>query len=146
MRSAFRAHRYSAARQGIPFLFTFHEWVNWWGADFARRGRAVGQLVMARRRDQGPYSPANCYKATCVGSNRYRNAQIAEGARARHAARKAAGIPHHLEARGDGHPKSKAVITPAGRFGSAALAAEHYGITRAAMSLRCKTQLDFWYE
>src|SRR3954467_5029195 len=39
---------------------------------------------------------------------------------------------HHLQVRGDGHSVSKAVITPKGRFGSAALAAEAHGISAVA--------------
>jgi hypothetical protein len=46
--------------------------------------------------------------------------------------------------RGDGHPKSQAVITPAGRFGSIALAAEHYGLTRAGGLNRVRKNLAGW--
>lgn len=148
-RNAFREHRYNAAHRGILFKFTFAQWVEWWGKDFERRGRKLGQLVMARRRDQGAYEPSNCYKATHTeNANDYSRSHehLAAAARVRHARRKAAGIRHHLEVRGDGHPKSKAVMTPAGRFGSGALAAEHYGITRAGMAWRCRNLLDYWYE
>lgn len=146
-RNAYREHRYNAAHRGIPFRFTFAQWVEWWGDDFDRRGRTLGRLVMARRRDQGAYEPSNCYKATHTqNANDYSHEHVAEAARRRHAARKAAGGKWHLEVRGDGHPKSKAVMTPIGRFGSAALAAEHYGISRAGMAWRCKNLLDYWYE
>jgi hypothetical protein len=47
--------------------------------------------------------------------------------------------------RGDAHPKSTPVITPAGRFGSIALAAEHYGITRAGASHRVRKGLFGWH-
>lgn len=37
--------------------------------------------------------------------------------------------------RGRVHPKSKPIITPAGRFESLALAADHYGVTPGAIWL-----------
>ena len=46
--------------------------------------------------------------------------------------------------RGDDHPKSRAVITPAGRFGSIALAAKHYGITRQAAFTRVRREVPGW--
>lgn len=149
VRRAFRGQRHGAARRGIEFKLTYHQWVEWWGDDIDQRGRTKHALVMARRRDQGAYELGNIYKTTQA-----QNGKDAERAHAEtsartalwHAARKAAGRKWHLEVRGDGHPKSKAVMTPAGRFGSAALAAEHYGISRAGMAWRCKNLLDYWYE
>lgn len=51
---------------------------------------------------------------------------------------------NHLRVRGDGHPKSKAVITPKGRFGSAALAADAYDIGRRTACYRAKYQMQGW--
>ena len=53
-----------ATRRGIPFLFTFVEWVAWWGDDIARRGRGSNDLCMARNGDIGPYHPDNVLKLT----------------------------------------------------------------------------------
>ena len=46
--------------------------------------------------------------------------------------------------RGDGHPRSKAVITPRGRFGSAALAAEAYRINPASASRKAQNRWKGW--
>lgn len=51
-----------AKARGVEWLFTFETWMEWWGADFERRGRGPNDLVMARKGDVGPYSPDNCVK------------------------------------------------------------------------------------
>jgi len=62
---AFELHRNGATRdRGIPFEFTFEEWVAWWvsnlGEDwFNKRGRRKHEYVMARKGDKGPYAPWN---------------------------------------------------------------------------------------
>lgn len=153
---AFRTQKNNAAKRGIPFLFTHEQWVEWWGDDILKRGRCMGDLVMSRRGDAGPYSPENVYKNTQAGNlaeaimtDEHRRAS-SDRLVARNADRAAAGIPHHLSVRGDGYPKSKSVITPDGRFGSIALAADHYGITRAAMHQRINNwkwkAAGFYYE
>jgi len=52
--------------RGIEFLFTLEEWWNWWQTDdrWQRRGRGTDKLVMARFKDQGPYSIGNTYCTT----------------------------------------------------------------------------------
>ncbi len=67
-RAKYRCQKADAKRRGIPFLLTYEEWIGWWGADFARRGRCTGQLVMSRPMDTGPYSLDNIEKIT-VGQN-----------------------------------------------------------------------------
>ncbi len=67
-RMKYRHHKADAKRRGIPFLLTYEEWRDWWGTDFAHRGRCTGQLVMARIGDHGPYSLDNIEKIT-VGQN-----------------------------------------------------------------------------
>ena len=49
----FRSQWYAARRRGIPFDFTFAEWVAWWQTNnrWARRGLGIGKLVMARNGD-----------------------------------------------------------------------------------------------
>lgn len=64
-RSAYLDQKNNAQKRGIDFLFSFDEWVEWWGDDFDKRGCKLGELVMARAGDCGPYSPANVHKATC---------------------------------------------------------------------------------
>ena len=63
-RSAYIDQKNNAQKRGIDFLFSFDEWVEWWGDDFDKRGSRWDWLVMARHGDSGPYSPDNCYKAT----------------------------------------------------------------------------------
>jgi len=60
----FREQRKLAQRRGIEFLFTFEEWIEWWGEDFDRRGPGADRLCMARHGDTGPYAPWNVRKAT----------------------------------------------------------------------------------
>lgn len=137
---AWRAQYHSAKRRSIPFRFTLLGWCLWWRGQLrglgqsARRGRGRDCYVMARIGDRGAYEPDN---VRCIhpGDN---IREIPEDVRAimverTTATRKANGHPRgaHLKVRGDGHPKSHAVLTPIGRFGSIALAAEAAGITRA---------------
>jgi hypothetical protein len=63
-RRAFGLQKSSAKQRGIEFLFSFAEWVAWWGDDFAKRGRGAYDLCMARDGDTGPYEVGNVYKAT----------------------------------------------------------------------------------
>jgi hypothetical protein len=60
-RERFRMHKLNAKNRGIPFLFTFEEWLGWWKATghYEERGSRRGQYVMARKGDQGPYAPGN---------------------------------------------------------------------------------------
>lgn len=60
----YRAQMDMAAKRGIVWQFTFESWLTWWGDDLGRRGPGADELNMARYGDAGPYSPANCYKAT----------------------------------------------------------------------------------
>ncbi len=58
-----------ARNRGIEWLFTYDTWVDWWGDDIDNRGCKVGQLVMARTGDVGPYHPDNVRKATKAENN-----------------------------------------------------------------------------
>jgi hypothetical protein len=62
-RLAYAQQKDNASKRGIEFLFTFEQWLDFWGDDFTARGCQAGDLVMARRGDCGPYSPKNCVKA-----------------------------------------------------------------------------------
>jgi hypothetical protein len=61
---AYWTQKSRARERGIEFLFEFDEWIDWWGADFDKRGRGFDCLVMARYGDTGPYHPDNVYKCT----------------------------------------------------------------------------------
>lgn len=60
-RSKFRSHRYNAKIRGIPFLFSFEEWLAIWqnSGHLHQRGCKRGQYVMARFGDKGPYAIGN---------------------------------------------------------------------------------------
>lgn len=144
---AFRAHRDSARRRGIPFLFSLLSWRSWWRVqlklqgDGATRGRKRDQYVMARIGDKGAYEPDNVY--CCTPGDNIRDipedVRVAMTEKATKT-REVRGVPRgiHLKVRGDGHPRSKAVVTPLGRFGSIALAADAHGITRQGGHFKVK--------
>lgn len=152
-RQRYEQHRRNAALRGIAFLLTFEEWWAWWQEDgrWEKRGRRGGALVMARKGDVGPYSLENIYCATQQGNLADIPAEVKTSARAQTAVavkadnqkRVAAGT-HHLQVRGDGHPRAKAVITPKGRFGSAALAAEAHGISPSAATRKATAGWKGW--
>lgn len=61
---AFCRQRTHASQRGIEWLLTQQEWIDWWGNDFKKRGRAKDALQMCRYGDNGPYAIGNIYKAT----------------------------------------------------------------------------------
>jgi hypothetical protein len=63
-RLAYAQQKDNASKRGIEFLFTFEQWLEFWGDDVILRGNSPDDLVMARRRDCGPYSPENCVKVS----------------------------------------------------------------------------------
>lgn len=68
----------TAKQRGVEWRLTYEEWRSWWGKDFAKRGKGVGKLVMARHDDCGPYAIGNIYKATfsanCIDRERWKRA------------------------------------------------------------------------
>ena len=133
---AWKAQRDAAKKRGIAFRFTLVGWWLWWKAELRRlgpdavRGRKRGQFVMARNGDQGAYEDGNVRAATPAENGAEAWLPAAPGRAARQRCRLCGGIKCHLAVRGDGHPRSKAVVTPLGRFGSVALASEAHGFTR----------------
>lgn len=144
--NAFRNQRNSARTRGIPFLFDFETWWAWWQEEdrWLKRGRRADHLVMARRGDVGPYSPDNVICITLSENSSQKSDEGREALRATAAASNIEKPRAHLNTRGDGHPRSQAVITPAGRFGSAALAAEHHGIARQTAAYKARIFADGW--
>lgn len=144
---AWKSQRDSARNRGIKFRFCLFQWHCWWNSELAaigpdaKRGNRKGQYMMARIGDAGAYEHGNVYAALPQDNAR----DIPDDVRAAMkekvtATRIARGIPRgqHLKVRGDEHPKSKAVETPLGYFGSIALASEAHGITRAGGHYRVK--------
>lgn len=62
--TAYTRHKSNAKVRGIEFLLSYAEWIDWWGDDYAERGRGANKLVMARIGDVGPYSLDNIIKIT----------------------------------------------------------------------------------
>ncbi len=63
-RITYNTQKSQAKSRGIEFLFSFEEWIEWWGDDYVKRGREGHELVMARNGDIGPYAPHNVKKIT----------------------------------------------------------------------------------
>jgi hypothetical protein len=142
---AYQRHRQSARQRGIQFLFHFETWKAWWLTDnrWANRGRHREQFVMARRYDDGPYSPDNVYCTTAQGN------YFAVPQEKRLAAVRKGWINHpervsHLKVRGEKHPRARPVKTQAGIFGSAALAAEAFEITRQEAARKAREKREGW--
>lgn len=141
----FNEQRRSAKRRGVEFRLTFEEWWDFWSIDnrWSRRGRAKGELVMARIGDRGAYAVGNIICLTSEGN-------LADGKDARVASIKAGyadgsrRTPAPLMCKGYGHPRSKAVLTPRGQFGSAALAAQAYGLDPSSATLKARTNWKGW--
>lgn len=139
VRRAYHVQRHAAKKRGLGFEFTLAQWWAWWQVDgrWDRRGTGHDRLVMARLSDGEPYREGN---VKCITHRE----SIAELSRALPHTRREVGF---CGCRGDSHPKSRAVLTPDGRFGSAALAAEHFGRTRQYISRLARTKKDgFSYE
>ena len=66
-RYRFSIQRSHAKRRGIEWQMTFEEWFAVWqeSGHWHERGNRVGQYVMARHGDTGPYSPDNVSIVTC---------------------------------------------------------------------------------
>lgn len=145
---AYRAHFNNALRRGIGFELSFADWWTWWKTDdrWSMRGVGQGRFVMARRGDVGPYALDNIYCTT--QQQHIRDIDPARLSASQRAVWEAKTPEEradwHLAVRGDGHPKSKSVLTPLGRFGSAALAAEAHGFTRQHAARLAKTNAAGW--
>lgn len=64
---AYKTQRMNARRRGIPWLLTFKQWWRIWqrSGKFEKRGHRLGQYVMARHRDKGPYTVGNVSIISC---------------------------------------------------------------------------------
>jgi hypothetical protein len=70
---AYASQRHNALQRGIEWLFELDSWIAWWGDDFYKRGNKVGQLMMCRYGDVGPYSPTNCCKGTAKDNAQHKS-------------------------------------------------------------------------
>ena len=95
--------------------------------------------MMCRVADEGAYEASNVYAGTQKDNHNETPAEIRQQAMEKAAeTRRNNGLPlgEHLKVRGDGHPRSIAVITPLGRFGSIRLAAEAHGVSEKCVRYR----------
>ena len=53
----YNEHKKNAKQRDIEFLFTFDDWLGFWGPiDIDKRGNKPNDLVCSRLLDKGPYS------------------------------------------------------------------------------------------
>lgn len=76
---AYWQHKRSAKTRGIEFLLTPMEWWDIWAPHYHNRGVKIGQKVMCRHKDEGPYATWNVRIDTT--SNNVREAAHFYGAR-----------------------------------------------------------------
>ena len=145
LRRAYRIQKHSAAKRGIPFLFTFEQWSEWWLTDdrWSRRGRKAGQLQMGRKGNSGPYSPDNVECATKEEKQKSQliahSFSVLSPEQRAEIARKAG-----LSRRGAKHWRARPVVTPLGTFVTITAAAEAHGIDQTYGSKLAKEQRRGW--
>jgi hypothetical protein len=70
-RRSYLMQRRQAGLRGVPWEFTFEEWVRVWeeSGKWSQRGSKKGQFVMARHGDVGPYNTGNVSIVTAETNN-----------------------------------------------------------------------------
>jgi hypothetical protein len=143
LRRAYSSQRRSAVKRGIPFLFTFEQWSEWWLTDdrWSRRGRNAGQLQMGRKGNSGPYSPDNVECATKEQKQKWQLVRLASFSPEKRAeiAKKAG-----LARRGEKHWHARPVMTPLGTFATVKAAAKAHGITQPCGSVLARRKRNGW--
>lgn len=148
---AYRTHKNNSRARGVQFQMTFVQWYKVWvdSGHWEKRGLKGDGYVMSRFNDEGPYHVDNV--EIIRASENARQPQVIEKRVATIAKKKAEGTFHrsddykHLRDRGH-HPKARPVVDPDGvEYPSAALAAEIFGLTRAALAYRCRTNYGGWH-
>jgi hypothetical protein len=146
LRAAYTNQKSSAKTLGIPFLFTFEQWSEWWLTDdrWSRRGRKAGQLQMGRKGNSGPYSPDN---VECATKEQKQKSQLlpmpplaAFSPERRAEVFKKAG----LSRRGEKHWRARPVVTPLGTFVTVTAAAQAHGITQPRGSDLAREKRNGW--
>jgi hypothetical protein len=143
LRRAYSSHRRNAVRLGIPFLFTFEQWSEWWLTDdrWSRRGRKAGQFQMGRKDNRGPCSPDN---VECVTKEQKQQAQLT--ALSSFSPEKRADIAKRagLSQRGEKHWRARPVVTPLGTFVTVKAAAMAHGIDQSYGVKLAKEKRNGW--
>ena len=143
LKAAYGNHKHIAIKRGIPFLFTFEQWSEWWLMDdrWSRRGRKAGQLQMGRKGDSDPYSPDNI---ECVTKEQKQKAQLVglsslPPEKRAEIARKAG-----LTRSGENHWLARPVVTPLGTFVTVRAAAKAHGIAQSHGSALAREERNGW--
>ena len=63
IRQKYNVHKAQAKHRGIDFELSFDQWLSIWNASgqLENRGKKIGQYVMSRKNDIGPYSVNNVF-------------------------------------------------------------------------------------
>src|SRR6476660_2333550 len=143
LRAAYSNQKHSAKKLGIPFLFTFEQWSEWWHELWSQRCRKAGQLQMGRKGNSGPFSPDNVEGATKEEKQKsqliaHSFSVLSPEPRAE-IARKAG-----LSRRGAKHWRARPVGTPLGTFVTITAAAEAHGIDQTYGSHLAREQRRGW--
>ena len=143
LRAAYSNQKHSAKKLGIPFLFTFEQWSEWWHDRWSQRGRMAGQLQMGRKGNSGPYSPDNVECATKEEKQKSQliahSFSVLSPEQRAEIARKAG-----LSRRGAKHWRARPVVTPLGTFVTITAAAEAHGIDQTYGSHLAREQRRGW--
>ena len=159
-KSAYKWQRANASNRGIPFLFTFEEWKDWWISNGKWEERGVGKdkYCMCRFNDVGPYSVENVYCASNSKNLSDANLGKPKSPETRLKMSEAAsGKPkpwalgnnnpmHRPEVKqklsdaisGGNHYRAKAVTAPYGFWNSVTEASAATGIPNSTIEWRCK--------
>jgi len=143
LRAAYTNQKSSAKTLGIPFLFTFEQWSEWWLTDdrWSRRGRKAGQLQMGRKGYSGPYSPDNVECATKEQKQKLLLTSLSSLSPEKRAeAYRKAGLAR----RGEKHWQARAVVTPLGTFPTVTAAAKAHGIAQPSGSFLAREKRNGW--
>jgi hypothetical protein len=143
LRHAYSSHRRSAKKRGIPFLFSFEQWSEWWLTDdrWSRRGRKAGQLQMGRKGNSGPYSPDN---VECATKEQKQKSQLVRLSSLPPEKRAEIAKKAGLARRGENHWLARPVVTPLGTFVTVRAAAKAHGIAHSHGSDLAKGELNGW--
>lgn len=130
-RHKFRCQKCHAERRGISFHFSFEEWVQWWEANLGLnweklRGNKLGQYVMGRKGDVGPYHPNNVMCITNTDNSKMARAGDIQTAEQR--------FKNSLANRGSGNARAKLTDSQAieiyNATGTISELARNYGVSR----------------
>jgi hypothetical protein len=145
LRAAYGNQKSGAEKRGIPFLFTFEQWSEWWLTDdrWSRRGRKAGQLQMGRKGNSGPYSLDN---VECATKEQKQKSQLVTNPFSTLSPERRAEVAKKsgLARRGEKHWRARPVVTPLGTFVTVTAAAQAHGIEPSYGSQLARENRNGW--